>query len=62
MVVQAGRKAESCLTATTLEGPGVSVYLFMLFKIFHTSEDLVAGVAHVTVRLVVRMVLYEVWS
>ena len=57
MVVQARRKAKSCLTATTLERPGVPVYFLMLFKIFHTSEDLVTGVAHVTVKLVIRMIL-----
>ena len=45
MVVQAGCKAKSRLTATTLEGPGVPVYLFMLLKIFHTAEDLIACVA-----------------
>ena len=61
MVVQAGRKAESCLTATTLERPRVPVYFIVLLKIFNTSEDLIAGVAHVTVKLVVRMVLHEVW-
>ena len=61
MVVQAGSKAESCLTATTLERPGVPVYSIVLFKVVHTAEDLIAGVAHVTVKLVVRMLLQEVW-
>ena len=60
--MQAGRKTKSNLTTTTLEGPGVPVYFLMLFKIFHTPEDLVAGVAHISVKLVFRVVFYEMWS